>query len=207
MKRLLVIIVAIILVVTVLSGGNRHSLPVVSVMTESELTNKSEDLTAMLKGTFIQWWLVKDWDDAVWQKEFKALSELGMEYVVITPVAFLTQRNGSYVTSTVYPTEIDGFETLSDKDGRPYPDSVERCLKNAADFGIKVFIGLNFGDDWWKYRGKEDWMLERVAEGNAIALELWNKYRSKYPDSFYGWYWPWEVDNFHFRMVLDIGNT
>lgn len=39
-----------------------------------------------------------------------------------------------------------------------------------------------------------------MKRGNAIATELYQKYHSRYPGTFYGWYWVWEVDNYNFRF-------
>ncbi len=205
MERYAAVIVTAFLAVLVLSYGHRTHIPV--IVQESEEA-KTRNMTEKLKGTFIQWWLVKDWNDIKWRREFKAISQLGMKYVVLTPTAFLEKgKDGSYSTYTVYPTEIDGFEAKKDEKAVPYADTVEMCLKNAQQFDIKVFLGLNFGDDWWKNRGREDWMKQRAREGNLIASELYEKYHGKYPDAFYGWYWGWEVDNFHFRTVLDLGDS
>lgn len=207
MKRIAAVVVTAVLVIIALSGGSRQDMAVFNVELNYYDGEFSLNINTGLKGTFIQWWLVKEWDDAVWRKEFEALTELGMEYVVLTPVAILERPDDTYRIYTVYPTEIEGFETIKNQRGQLYPDVVDRCLRNAEDLGIKVFFGLNFSEDWWKKRGNEEWILERVREGNMLATELWNKYRDRYPNAFYGWYWTWEVDNFHFRTVLDIGKS
>jgi hypothetical protein len=206
MKRFAAVVLSAILILIVLSDGSRRGKSVFKAIYSNDNSFAAKIIEGF-KGTFVQWWLVKEWDDSFWRKEFEALSELGMEYIVLTPVAFLTRQDNTYQTYTIYPTEIEGFITITDQNGDTYPDVLDICLRNAVDYGIKVFIGLNFGDDWWKNRGNKPWMLERVKEGNLIALELWEKYRGKYPDSFYGWYWAWEVDNFFFRTLLDLNNS
>lgn len=147
-------------------------------------------------GTFIQWWLVKDWDDQKWQKEFELLKSLQMEYVVLEPLAFynLDEKSGAWVTETAYPSDIKGFRRL-----KGYKDIVDACLRNAEKYGIKVFLGLNFSEEWWSNRHNAAWINERVKEGNRIAEELWSKYKDKYPASFFGWYWCWETDNIYFK--------
>jgi hypothetical protein len=206
MKRFIVISLFFILVIIALSSVGRREITVFKA-NYNDNEYSAVKMVEGFKGTFMQWWLMKEWDDNAWREEFKALTELGMEYIVLTPTAFLTRLNNTYHTYTVYPTEIEGFMTITDHKGDTYPDVVDICLRNASEYGIKVFLGLNFGDDWWSNRGKETWMIDRVTEGNLVASELWEKYRDKYPDSFYGWYWAWEVDNFYFRTFLDLSKS
>ena len=59
--------------------------------------------------------------------------------------------------------------------------------------GIKVFVGLNFNERWWKVDYDARWLLEQMEMGNKVADELVVLYKEKYPDAMYGWYWVWEV--------------
>lgn len=151
-------------------------------------------------GTFIQDWLSRSWDDETWDKEFAYLKEAGMTYIVIAPTAYTVTTplpaGEALVGQTIYPTGLPGFQQ---KPG--YPDLVERSLHYAAKYGMKVFVGLNFNEDWWKNAARDPaWLLEEMKRGNAIATELYQKYHSRYPGTFYGWYWVWEVDNYNFRF-------
>jgi len=163
---------------------------------------------AIAGGSFIQYWLVKDWNDKRWQKEYQILKEAGMQYVVLSPTAFYKTDEAGLdgKTKTIYPTKLNGFETLKESGGDRYPDIVDACLRNAQKMGIKVFIGLNFSDEWWTKSRDPLWFQARVQEGNLVAGELWDLYHDKYPDAFYGWYWCWEVDNGSFR-ILDLTNS
>lgn len=146
----------------------------------------------IVDGSFIQNWLVADWDDAKWLKEFQYLKEAGMHYLIFAPAAL--SENGK-VTRTIYPSKIDGYRMY---DG--YHDLVDICLRNAQKSGIKVFLGLNMHENWWKkYADDPQWLYSRMEEGNAVADELYGMYHSRYPDTFYGWYWVWEVDNNNFK--------
>ncbi|HHW49480.1 MAG TPA: DUF4434 domain-containing protein [Clostridiaceae bacterium] len=154
-------------------------------------------------GTFIQWWLVKDWDDEKWTSELNILKEAGMEYIVLTPTAFYKadKVKGEGRTYTLYPSSSEGFEVMQDGSGNKYHDIVDACLRNAEKAGMKVFLGLNFSEDWWSKRRDVDWIFARMREGNTVADELWDLYRDKYPNAFYGWYWTWEVDNGYFKNL------
>ncbi len=145
-------------------------------------------------GTFIQWYLVKDWDDAKWRSEFRYMQEVGMRSLVFAPTA------DSKAHVTYYPTRLPGFQLAEG-----YPDLVDACLRNAEKAGIRVFLGLNFNDDWWhKSANDPAWLDAQMQEGNAVAAELYRRYAAKYPHAFAGWYWVWEVDNLNFRTPEQI---
>jgi len=192
---------AAILLIKILDIGSGEAIATVA-------PNSGDTGHAVADGTFIQWWMVKDWDDGRWAEECAILKEAGMKYIVLAPTAFYkgVGTSGKPVTQTIYPTKLKGFEVLRDDKGHKYPDIIDACLRNARKAGMKVFLGLNFSDEWWKKGSDASWIYSRVEEGNQIAAELWEMYKGKYPDAFYGWYWCWEVDNTNFRL-LDFNNS
>ncbi len=54
-------------------------------------------------------------------------------------------------------------------------------------------MGLASDDDWWTLSRDESYYLSKAEKDNLIARELYNLYKNKYPDAFYGWYWSWEM--------------
>lgn len=138
------------------------------------------------EGTFIQNDLVKNWDDADWQKELKNLRDVGMTYLVFAPTLHTNTDN---VTTSIYPTKL-AKETSDSK-----RDLVDICLRNAQKAGFKVFLGLNFDEKWWTVNFDEKWLIHQMQTGNEVADELVEKYKAKYPETMYGWYWVWEVAN------------
>jgi hypothetical protein len=143
----------------------------------------------ILDGTFIPYYLIADWDDNRWALELTNLRKLGMHYLILSPTVVTDKNN---VTRTIYPS--DYAQSYYTK------DVVENCLRNASKFGFKVFIGLNSNEKWWSWwsDNTEDWLFKQMEFGNKIAKELVDKYKSRYPDAFYGWYWDWEVDNLNY---------
>lgn len=135
-------------------------------------------------GTFIQEFLVNDWDDARWSKEFEMMREAGMEYLIFAP-ALLTDSAGN--STAIYPSRLVARKNRK--------DLIERCLRNAQKQQIKVFLGLNFNDRWWRVDYDADWLFGQMEQGNKVADELNALYKEKYPETLYGWYWVWEVDN------------
>ena len=135
-------------------------------------------------GSFIQNFLVRTWDDNRWNQEMEMLKEAGIKYLIYAP-ALLT--NNEDVMSAIYPTNIDKVES--------FDNTLEKCLKSAQKNGMKIFIGLNFNDRWWRGDFSSDWLDEQMMMGNQVADELLSLYKNKYPDAMYGWYWVWEMAN------------
>lgn len=148
----------------------------------------AQDRKILPRGTFLQWYLAEKWGDKEWQAEFKAMREVGMDIMILTPAA------NTKLPEAYYPTALPGVPRA-----KGYPDLVDLCLRNAEKAGIKVFVGLNSNDDWWeKSSADRAWILHEMELGNQIATDLYRKYKAKYPKAFYGWYWDWEVDNVNF---------
>lgn len=121
-------------------------------------------------GTFIQADMVKNWDEDKWMKEFRYLGEAQMHYLVLASPEKLARG------------------------------VVEKCLKTAQKSGFRVFLGIHYDDDWWKKGSKDKaWLLEQMRIGCRIADSRYEKYHDIYPDSFYGWYFAYEVDNVKFN--------
>lgn len=141
-------------------------------------------------GSFIQADMTENWNDIKWQSEFKYLREAGMHYIIIN--TSVTEKG---ILKTIYPSRIPSVQKQYGS-----RDIVNSCLKNAEKYGIKVFLGININSEWWnKYGTDSKWLNAQMVTGNLVVDELYEKYHSKYPNSFYGWYWVYEVDNLNFR--------
>ncbi|MBV4418460.1 DUF4434 domain-containing protein [Clostridium tyrobutyricum] len=138
-------------------------------------------------GTFIQPDMVLNWDDVTWQKELYYLKEVKMRYIVIN--SFIVQNQK---IKKIY-------------DGSFKNDVVDMCLKNCQKSGFKVFFGIDYNTMWWKFGPRNpSFLYGRIKKSNFIIKELYEKYHEKYKDSFYGWYWVYEVDNLNFRSKDDF---
>lgn len=147
-----------------------------------------------LIGTFLSEWLVASWDDALWEQELSAMQEIGMRYLILAPTVY---RSPEGKAMACYATAIPSV--LPRKSAT---DVVESLLRNARKFGMKVFLGLNMDDLWWKMwwdtrytLAQRDWLTGQMHVGNQVAQELYQRYHTAYPDTFYGWYWVWEFWN------------
>lgn len=143
------------------------------------------------KGGFIQGWLAQSWSDAQWQSEMNYMKELGMDYIILQST-INTKNNVA-----TYATQLPGYKRASGN-----IDMIDSCLRNAEKKGLKVFIELNWNDDWWKYYSSNpQWLYNEMEKGNTVAEEIYRLYHKKYPNAFYGWYWWWEIDNLNHKSA------
>lgn len=158
-----------------------------SLMTYSDnLKNPQTGKHPVAEGTFIQDNLVSRWDDAQWQKELAALKQVGMHYLVFAPTLHTDEYE---LSKTIYKTSLPGMVE------KYQVDLVETCLRNAKKAGFKVFLGLNFNERWWHANFSAQWLFEQMELGNRLADDLVRRYKDRYDETLYGWYWVWEVDN------------
>jgi hypothetical protein len=147
---------------------------------------------AVADGSFVQSWLCGSWSDARWQQEFTAMKNAGMHYLVVGP---LLECTTGQTPVTIYPSALPNTELSSSTNGM---DMVDICLRNAETAGIKVFLGISMNDLWWTDHGDTTWFYNQMENDNKVCDEVWNLYKSKYPNAFYGWYWAYEIDNANF---------
>ena len=142
------------------------------------------------RGSFIQDYLVQNWSEAKWRREFHYMREVGMDIIVFGCTADSKKK------VTYYPTRIPGY-----RQAEGHKDTVGKCLAAAKASGMKVMLGLNFaGEDWFR-KGATDpeWLYGQMRQGNQIADELYQRYHARYPKTLWGWYWVWEADNLNFK--------
>jgi hypothetical protein len=202
-SKILVITALCVLIFICSAFAKEYLFDKAAILVRAKLVQLLEPARA--SGTFIQTWMVKNWTSDMWKEEFDSLQEAGMEYIVLTPSLFYDRNEitGETVVKSAYPSEMQSVTLLAGSSGAQCPDIVEKCLENASQRNMKVFLGLNFSDDWWRKRNDEEWIYSMMHDGNRVAKELWDKYHDRYKDTFYGWYWSWEVDNFY-SCTLDI---
>jgi len=143
---------------------------------------------AAFNGSFIQTWLAGSWSEEKWQKEFASFKEAGMEYLVVGPL--ITSAPGE-VSKTVYPSSLPNTTTSAYGSGY-----LEKVLKNAENSGIKVFLQVSENSQWWTSAGHDTtWLFPQMRLDNQVCSEVWDLYKKKYPNAFYGWYFTYEENN------------
>ena len=142
---------------------------------------------AAFDGSFITGDLCGSWSNARWQEELSAMKAAGMKYLVLQAAAISYPGE---VTQTYFPSDLPNTKQVSST------DVVAALLSNAESAGIKVFIGIDMSNEWWNVYGNDTtWLYGQMNFDNQLCDELWNQYKAKYPNAFYGWYWAYEVDN------------
>ena len=151
-------------------------------------------------GTFVQPWLTVTWDDERWQEEIAAMKEAGVEYLILQETADKSsQLSGDGSWEVYYPSYCQAFNGSYVGE-----DCVEAALRNCSGTGIKVFIGLAMFDDWWDLAAFGSQYKEVCNISAYMAEEMYNRYHSLYPDSFYGWYFVPEINNMpHVKLSIN----
>lgn len=149
-----------------------------------------KDLPKLI-GTFIQPWFCEDWSLNDWKSHYDSLLEADIHLVIIQWVAETPNGNFKFVA---YPSKT--AENCKAPDYSEKKSLLENALSAAEDKGIKVMIGLNVADEWWKNEfTSEHWQKLQADTGNLIAKEIYDLYKGKFPNAFWGWYWTWEFYN------------
>jgi len=146
-----------------------------------------------LRGSFLQPDLGDAWTIRQWQKEFSYMRRAGLDQMVIQWTA-----DSKYKT-TIYPSGLPGYAQNTNH------DVVERALKAGDDNGAQIYLGLQNNDDWWiHYASKKKWLMNEATIANALADDLWKKYR--HHRSLAGWYLVFELDNWNEATQTDWDN-
>ena len=170
-----------------------------SEISEDESMDISDETSAQpiertwphVTGTFIQPWACANWTVANWKTHFKGLKEVGIDIFIVQWIADTPEgkfENVYYPSSLTQNNRPSGF--------KEYPNMLPNLLEAAEELGIKVFVGLNNANEWWSYAvTKNDWNIKQSKVGIDIATEIYDKYKSQYPNALHGWYFVWEMYN------------
>ncbi|MGV3616449.1 MAG: DUF4434 domain-containing protein [Fimbriimonas sp.] len=153
-------------------------------------------------GTFLQGWLAAAYSAAQLDAAFQKMVEVGVRVLVVQTTfderdAHKPPRSVPSETFALYPSEIEALPP-----GVVRRDTVRMILERAHTHGMRVFLGLNLYHQAWFHQfdtrpfvNDRAWLAAEAARGNAVAEELYTRYKADFHDTFYGWYWAWEVDN------------
>lgn len=152
-----------------------------------EIVKSNTAVPQILDGSFFQPSLVTNWTETDFSDEYNTMRSVGMNHIIWQWTVDSKQKQA------YYPTKLLGSQASS-------KDLVGVSLKQAEKKGMKVWLGLNWNDDWFKYyANNEKWLTNEVALNKRIVQELWRLYGNDYGETIAGFYLPMEVDNVHFR--------
>lgn len=187
-KKGLIIFVSIVTALAIFVGaavGIDYAVAVAKY--NKEILNYDGEIICPM-GDFIQPWMCEGWEVQDFEAHLGILSDAGFDTVLwqYSVISYGADAN------IYYPTDsLDGYYS-----GEKYKNNsslTERLLEAAENKGFKIFMGLANDDDWWKLSRDENYYLDKAEKDNLIASELYNLYKSEYPNAFYGWYWSWEM--------------
>ncbi len=152
-------------------------------------TADNDSHISKVNGSFIQPWLYANWDDERWKSEMEALKEVGIDTLIMGDVA---NQNPDDTWTVFYPSELDFLQ------GYFAYDAVESIFKYCEMYDIKLYLGMGLDTGWNSDITTEEGLaanLEYMDKCNRITAELYNKYKEKYPDTYYGFYFVTELYN------------
>ena len=113
--------------------------------------------------------------------------------ILIVQWTFETTSDG--VKSVLFEDGFEANEKTLDFDNSGSA-TLETILAAAEDVGFKVFIGLNDNAEWWqKSVTDKNWIGRQAELGLDGAKQMYEKYKTLYPNAFYGWYFVFEFYN------------
>lgn len=191
MKQRSIAVVAVLLVFSLLLGscGPKTQSSSADSSASDPYADLQEESCPHISGTFIQSWLCSSWSDERWTQELTHYQQIGIKYIILGDSA--TFNTNTQKWDTYYPSQIEGL-----KDGTCYSKTLfDVALRNCQKFGMKVFIGMGLTNGYEANIFNSDWLTPAMEKCNDISTELYTMYHQKYSDTFYGWYWPFEIWN------------
>jgi hypothetical protein len=161
--------------------------------------------TNVWQGSFFQPYLTDSWSATNFATEFQYMKDVKMDHVIWQwTVDSLPSRKWTY-----YPTTMAGFTQHNTY------DAVGTSLAQAQAKGLKVWLGLNWTDDWWSHYANDNvWLTNEFTISKNAAQELWNRYGAQYGSTIAGFYLTMEMDNVNFptqttqdRMIAVYSDT
>jgi len=142
--------------------------------------------TNVWEGSFFQPYLTNSWTATNFATEFQYMKDVKMDHVIWQwTVDSLPSRKWTY-----YPTTMAGFTQTNSY------DAVGTSLAQAQAKGLKVWLGLNWTDDWWSHYANDNvWLTNEFNISKNVAQELWNRYGAQYGSTIAGFYLTMEMDN------------
>ncbi|MBR5780202.1 MAG: DUF4434 domain-containing protein [Clostridia bacterium] len=145
-----------------------------------------------LCGSFMQATMFKDYSYDRMKAHLQNMYDVGID-ILIVQWTFETTSDG--VKSVLFDDSFGADEKTADFDGSGSA-TLETILKASEEIGIKVFIGLNDNAEWWqKSVTDKNWIEQQSKLGLDGAKQMHEKYKTLYPNAFYGWYFVFEFYN------------
>lgn len=194
MKRLLSLILMGSMLLGLAACNTNNAPATTQPTTEPAQPSAPEDDTyPTVSGTFMQPWAFAGYDLAQMTQHLQNLKDVGIDLLILQN----TFHYNGKVTKAFFEDSFDQ-EQLADTYNRDAAGFMGVVLEAAKTCGMEVYIGLANDGDWWnKVFSDEAWLDDHVAVSLQAAQQIYEGYKSSYPDTLTGWYfWPeyWNMD-------------
>ncbi len=173
------------------NSSNAESVPDTSEADVSEIIKTEKDYP-VLCGSFMQPGAFKDHSLSRMKEHLGYMLDVGIDTLILQ-WSFVTE--GDKVSSVFYESSFgaDKKTASCDESGKMLLNTI---LAAAEEMGVKVFIGLNENPEWWnKYVTDKNWLTDQAELGIEGAKQIYDTYKSKYPNAVHGWYFVFEFSN------------
>lgn len=154
-----------------------------------------------VSGTFMQPGAFAGYDVARMTVHLQYLKEIGVELLIVQNIF---DYNGKVTKS--YFQDSFAANQLADTYNRNTVGFLDVVLSAAKACDMEVYIGLTNDGNWWKkVFNDEAWLKDHVNISVQAARQIYDRYKSKYPDTLTGWYfWPeyWNMDCTNQQILL-----
>jgi len=151
--------------------------------------------TNVWQGSFFQPSLTDPWTATNFATEFQYMWDVKMDHAIWQWTADSKDSKPVHMWP-YYPTTLAAFHQKNSY------DAVGVSLAQAQAKGLKIWLGLNWDDDWWsKYANDNTWLTTQFGYSKQIAQELWNRYGGQYGNTIAGFYLTMEMDNVNFTTT------
>lgn len=152
-----------------------------------------EKTNPVISGTFMQPWAFAGYDLERMTAHLQYLKDIGIDLLILQSTV---NYNGK-IAKTFYEDTFaeEQLAQTYNRDGVGFMDVV---LSAAQSLDMQVYVGLTNDGDWWKkIFTDEAWINDHVDISLQAARQIYDGYKSDYPDALAGWYfWPeyWNMD-------------
>lgn len=170
-----------------------------------------------LSGSFIQSWMIQNWNQSRWDTEILNMKKSGMDFIILQSLGDTDYGNG--ITQNPDKTELKSCSILypskmPEFDGGSHYDALEKCLKACKKYNMKAMLGSISDNRLWRFGvtktplcplGKSDavrdsymtkWLNQYDGLCERMIKEVMELYGKEYKNQIYGWYYNLEFSNY-----------
>lgn len=193
MRKRLSLFIAIVMLLSLFGCSTGETPAATDPTTVPTQPPVNEQAYPTVSGTFMQPWAFSGYDVERMTAHLQSLKAVGIDLLILQSTV---NYNGK-VTKTVFEHSF-AAEQLADTFNADATGFMDTVLTAARACDMQVYVGLTNDGDWWKkIFSDEAWLNDHVEISLQAARQIYDGYKSDYPDTLSGWYfWPeyWNMD-------------